>query len=146
MLKLTVANYATWKTKIEMLQIQEGLWLIVSQRHLRPTVTTSHSTGSASSSCTRCSAAGPINDDEEVRKWDEDAEQATATISSTLTNVQNAMSTISATQLTYGMLRNIYKGKSFSARFYHWQKFFTLQFTDFWKHEKYVMVLYLDTY
>jgi hypothetical protein len=63
--------------------------------------------------------------------------------SSTLTNVPNAMSTICATQLTYG---GSYERKGFSARFILWQRVFTLLFTDYRKHERNVMVLYFDTY
>jgi hypothetical protein len=147
MLKLTVANYATWKTKIEMLLIQQGLRPIVSQRHLRPTVTTSHSTGSASSRCTRRSAAGPINNDEEVRKWDEEAEQATATIFLYLDeraecNVNDIRDTVELR----GKLQNIYERKGFSARFHLWQKLFTLPLTDYREHEGNEIYLYLDTY
>lgn len=103
--------------------------------------------GSVSSSCTRCSAAGPINDDEEVRKWDEDAEQATATIFLYLDErAECYVNNIRDPVDLRGMLRNIFERKGFSARFYLCQKFFTLQFTDYRKHQRNVMALYLDTY
>jgi hypothetical protein len=72
--KLTGANYATWKTIMEMLLIRAGLWSIVSQRKLRPTPTTT--SVSVSSSRTRRTTAGPSSDDNDaaVQKWDEDAE------------------------------------------------------------------------
>jgi hypothetical protein len=34
--KLTLFNYASWKTKIEMQLIREGTWSIVSKRRTRP--------------------------------------------------------------------------------------------------------------
>ena len=68
---LTGNNYATWKTKMEMLLIREGLWSIVCQRLLCPTPISSD-TGNASSSRTRSSTAD--DNDAAAAKWDEDAE------------------------------------------------------------------------
>jgi len=141
--KLTGANYATWKTKMEMLLIRAGLWPIVSQRKPRPTSTTA----STSSSRTRSSTTGPSSDDEAAIKWDEDAERATAEIFLYLDErVESRVHDIRNPVELWGKLQTFYERKGFSARFYLWQKLFTLQLADYRKHEGNAMDLYLDAF
>jgi hypothetical protein len=73
--KLNGTNYATWKTKMEMLLIRERLWSIVCQRQLRPTPA-----ASSSSSRTRNNNTTSPEIDAAALEWDENAERATATI------------------------------------------------------------------
>jgi hypothetical protein len=130
--KLTSANYATWKMKMEMLLIRAGLWSIVSQRKLRPTPTTA--SDSVSSSRTRSTTAGPSSDDNDaaVQKWDEDAERATAEIFLYLDErVERRVLNIRNPVELWGKLQTFYERKGFSARFYLWQKLFTLQHADY---------------
>jgi hypothetical protein len=140
---LTGANYATWKTKMEMLLIREGLWSIVSQRLLRPTA----STGNASSSRTRSSTTD--DNDAAAAKWDEDAERATATIFLYLDErAERCVEAIRNPVELWAKLKNLYERKGFSARFYLWQKLFTLQLADYRKPEfkGNAMDHYLDAY
>ena len=46
----------------------------------------------------------------------------------------------------WGKLQTFYERKGFSARFYLWQKLFTLQLADYRKHEGNAMELYLDAF
>jgi hypothetical protein len=131
--KLTSANDATWKTQMEMLLIRAGLWSIVSQRKLRPTPTTA--SDSVSSSSRTCSTTtGPSSDDNDaaVQKWDEDAEPATAEIFLYLDErFERRVLNIRTPVKLWGKLPTFYKRKGFSARFYLWQKLFTLQHADY---------------
>jgi len=122
--KLGSNNYATWKTKMEMLLIREGLWSIVCKRRERP-----------------AAAAARV-------QWDDDAERATATIFLYLEeraerHVQNVRNPIEL----WGKLANIYERKGFSARFYLWQKLFTLKLADYiGNRDGNAMDNYLDAY
>jgi hypothetical protein len=132
---------------MEMLLIRAGLWSIVSQRKLRPTPTTA--SGSASSSRTRSNTAGPSSDDNDaaVQKWDEDAERATAEIFLYLDKrVERRVLNIRNPIELWGKLQTFYERKGFSARFYLWQKLFTLQLDDYQKHDGNAMELYLDDF
>jgi len=146
--KLTGANYATWKTKMEMLLIRAGLWSIVSQRKLRPTPTTA--SGSASSSRTRSNTAGPSSDDNDtaVQKWDENAERATAEIFLYLDErVERRVLKIRNPVELWGKLQTFYERKGFSSRFYLWQKLFTLKLADYRKRDEgNTIELYLDAF
>jgi len=144
--KLTGANYATWKTKMEMLLIRGGLWSIVSQRKLRPTLTTA--SGSASSSRTRSNTAGPSSNDEAAQKWDEDAERATAEIFLYLDErVERRVLNIRNPVELWGKLQTFYERKGFSSRFYLWQKLFTLKLADYRKRDEgNTIELYLDAF
>jgi hypothetical protein len=77
--KLNNSNYATWKTKMEMLLIREGLWSIVSQRKVCPTVTTATESTTSGSRRTRANTVivSPSNDNNAATlEWDENAEAA----------------------------------------------------------------------
>jgi hypothetical protein len=110
------ANFATWKTKMEMLLIRADLWSYVSRRKLRPTPS-----GSASSSRTRSNTPGRSSDDNDaaVQKWDEDAKRATAEIFLDLDkhfecgvlNIRNPVE-------LWGKLQTFFERKGFSSHFY----------------------------
>jgi hypothetical protein len=109
---------------MEMLLIRERLWSIVCKRRERP------------------AAAAARN------QWDDDAERATATIFLYLDeraerHVQNLRDPIEL----WEKLENVYERKGFSARFYLWQKLFTLRLADYRdRSDGNAMDLYLDTY
>ena len=148
---LTDNNYATWKTEMEMLLIREGLWSIVSQRLLRLTVNSGNASSSSSSSRTRSSTAGLADHTNAAAamKWDEDAERATATVFLYLDErTERCVEAIRNPVELWAKLKNLYERKGFSARFYFWQKLFTLQLADYRKLELKgnAMDLYLDAY
>jgi hypothetical protein len=108
---------------MEMLLIREGLWPIVCKRRERPV------------------AAAARN------QWDDDAERATATIFLYLDeraerHVQNVRNPIEL----WEKLAKIYERKGFSARFYLWQKLFTLRLADYQVQGSDAMDNYLDAY
>jgi hypothetical protein len=113
---LTDNNYTTWKTKMEMLLIREGLWLIVGQRFLRPTPI-SCGMGNASSSRTRSSTAD--DNDAAADKWNDDAELATTTIFLNFDKrAECCVEAIRNVVELWAKLKNLYERKGFSARFY----------------------------
>jgi hypothetical protein len=132
-LKLTGANYTTWKRKMEILLVHAGLRLIVSQRKLHPTPTTPSGI-STGSSRTLSNTAGPSSDDNDaaVQMWDEDADRATAKIFFYLDEwVERRVLNIRNPAELWGNLQTFYEWKGFSSCVYLWKKLFTLKLTDY---------------
>jgi len=131
---------------MEMLLIRAGLRPIVSQQKLRPTPTTAAG-GSFSSSLTRGNTTGLSFDDAAVLKWGEDAERPTSVIFLCLDErVERRVHDIRNPVEIWEKLLTFYEWKGFSARFYLWQKLFTLQLANYRKHEANAMDLYLDAF
>jgi hypothetical protein len=107
---LDSGNYHTWKTKMEMLLIREGLWSIVCERRLTP---------SPQANAQRA-------------KWEEDSDKATATIFLYLGDrAERHVHKLRDPVLIWKRLREVYELRGFSARFYLWQKLFTLRHANY---------------
>jgi hypothetical protein len=95
---------------MEMLLIREGLWSIVCERRLIP---------------------GPQAHAQRT-KWEEDSDKATATIFLYLGDrAERHVHKLRDPVLIWKRLREVYELRGFSARFYLWQKLFTLRHADY---------------
>ena len=104
---LDSGNYHTWKTKMEMLLIQEGLWGIVSGKRTAP------------------AASGSMD------RWHDDAEKATATIFLYVgERAERHIRDLRDPVEIWKRLKEVYELRGFSARFYLWQKLFTVRIAD----------------
>ena len=139
---LNGTNYATWATKMEMLLIRERLWAIVAERRPRP------QPSGAAGPATRNTGRDAGND-EEIAKWEDDAERATSTIFLHLDErAEKHVQSLREPVAIWKKLKDIYERRGFSARFYLWQKLFTLQIADYRKNngDDKAMELYIDAF
>ena len=104
---LDSGNYHNWKTKMEMLLIQEGLWGIVSTKQTAP------------------AASGSMD------RWQDDAKKATATIFLYVgERAERYIRDLRDPVEIWKRLKEVYELRGFSARFSLWQKLFTVQNAD----------------
>ena len=110
--QLTVYNYDTWKTKMEMLLIRECLWAVVSEKKTRPKVKGKEKEDSDKPTDTQLA-------------FDKEAEQATATIFLYLSDSvgRNIQGICDPVQL-WKKLHDLYSQTSFLTCHWLWQWLF----------------------
>jgi hypothetical protein len=110
---------------MEMLLIREGLWSIDCERRL---------------------ILGPQANAQRV-KWEEDSDKATATIFLYLGDRAECHAhKLRDPVLIWKRLREVYELRGFSARFYLWQKHFTLHHADYHFEGAKATESYVDSY
>ena len=117
--QLTVYNYNTWKTKMEMLLIWEYLWAVVSEKKTRSKVKGKEKEDSDKPTDTQLA-------------FDEKAEQATATIFLYLSDSvsRNIQGICNPVQL-WKKLHNLYSQTGFLTHHWLWQWLFKTELQDY---------------
>jgi hypothetical protein len=110
------SNYATWKSKIEMVLIRERLWSIISGRRVKPE-----------------SGAKALTD------FEEDSERATATIFLYLSDTaEQHVRDLRDPIEVWNKLKESFSRVGFAARYNVWKQLFTVEFRNSENIEEYL--------